>query len=56
MKKELIIELMLYVAILIIAVVMLFEYKPVEKRIQVPKDFKEDNSYFRKDESLKSHN
>ena len=42
MKRKLVIELMTYVAVLIIAVVMLFGYKPEEKRIQIPKDFKTD--------------
>lgn len=42
MKRILVFELMIYVAILIIAVVMLLGYKPEEKRIQIPKDFKID--------------
>ena len=42
MKRKLVIELMTYVAVLIIVVVMLFGYKPVEKQIHIPKDFKID--------------
>ena len=47
MKKKLVIELMLYVAILIIAIVMFFGYKTEDKRMQIPKDFKIDNFYLR---------
>ena len=42
---------MIYVAILIIAIVTFFDYKPIDKKMQIPKDFKEDNSYFREYET-----
>lgn len=42
MKRKLVIELMIYVAILIIAVVMFFGVKQEDKHIQIPKDFKID--------------
>ena len=47
MKRKLVVEIMIYAAVLIIAIVMFFTYKPEEKRLQIPKDFKIDNFYLR---------
>ncbi|MFT8314987.1 MAG: hypothetical protein ABF633_12210 [Clostridium sp.] len=40
MKKKLLIELFIYVVIVIISFILLFTYKPNQKPIDVPSDFK----------------
>lgn len=40
MKKKLLIELFIYVAIVIVAFILLFTYKPEQKPIDIPSDFK----------------
>ncbi len=40
MKKKMLIELFIYVAIVIVAFIFLFTYKPKQKTIDVPSDYK----------------
>lgn len=40
LKKKLLIELFIYVVIVIISFILLFTYKPKQKPIDIPSDFK----------------
>ena len=40
LKKKLLIELFIYVAIVIVSLILFFTYKPKEKPITIPSDFK----------------
>ena len=40
MKKKLLMELFIYVVIVIVGSILLFTYKPKQKPIDIPKDFK----------------
>lgn len=40
MKKKLLIELFIYVVLVIVGFILLFTYKPKQKPIDIPSDFK----------------
>ncbi|WP_164995934.1 hypothetical protein [Clostridium niameyense] len=44
MKKKLLIELFIYVTIVIVGLILLFTYKPKQKSIDIPSDYKIERS------------